>query len=685
MSLEAIALSSDGSLSLSPTLRKLNLVSGSSAPYLLCQARDSEGNLYVGAASPARVYRFTSHGNATLLFQGDEMQVSALAVDSKNQLYVATSPRGRVYRVSRSGESHPFFEVEERYIWSLLSDEADQLWVGTGGRGKLYRVDSGGRGRVALDSPDSHITALARGTNGSILAGTDGRGLVYEIHRDGAIRTLLQGGSRQVSDLAIGVDGKIYVGLVDSTREDKRREHRDRERREGEDLPTTSPFDSQSPLLLGEESRPLSLSESLEPPEALSPQSRILALDATGAAREVWRSKNEWLHTLNVDTAGTLYFGTGQPARIYRLEAPNRWTLLGTPEAGHVTSIGTTADARLFLLTGRPGQVFMAGDSVAKSGSLVTQPIDAGSFARWGRVRWSAGDLPRSRIELFSRSGNSANPDSAWSDWSPAMVDASGTPITSPTGRYLQLRVTLNRGSEPIPTRLRELSLSYLPVNRPPRIEHVKLHPPGEYFLPRWNKGETAPETPVSDRKRHRAGVRTVSWQISDPDGDRPVTTLKLRGAASEEWSLLADGILSGQYSWSLAHLDEGWYELLLQASDARDNPPESATQTSAAPVLFKVDHTAPLIKIQRSRLDQNSPQIDFEVTDELSTLSSVRLYVDQNPARRLTPDDGLEDSRSETYRWLGNARPRRVRIEASDSDGNRAQWRWTADRPSGR
>ena len=558
-SLEAVALSSDGSLSLSPVLRKLNLGSDSSAPYLLCQARDSEGNLYVGAAGPARVYRFTSHGNATLLFQGDEMQVSALAVDSKNQLYVATSPRGRVYRVSRSGESHPFFEAEERYIWSLLSDESDQLWVGTGGRGKLYRVDSGGRGRVVLDSPDPHITALARNAGGGILAGTDGRGLEYQIDKDGTIRTLLQGGSRQVSDLAVGAGGKIYVGLVDSTRDDKRRKHRDRERRDGEDLLAASPFDSHSPLMLGEEARPLSLEESLEPPEALSPQSRILALDATGAAQEVWRSVDEWLHTLKVDSAGTLYFGTGQPARIYRLEAPNRWTLLGTPQAGHVTSIGTTADARLFLLTGRPGQVLMAGDSVARSGSLVTQPIDAGSLARWGRVRWSAGDQSSSHIELFSRSGNSASPDSAWSEWSPSMVDASGTLIVSPAGRYLQLRVTLNRNGDSSPTRLRELSLSYLPANRPPRIEQVTLHAPGEYFLPRWNDGETAPEPPASDRKRHRAGLRTASWRVSDPDGDRPVASLKLRGAASEEWS--ASGCRSSRSAISIIISDIflGW------------------------------------------------------------------------------------------------------------------------------
>ncbi|MEE8537529.1 MAG: hypothetical protein V3S71_05930 [Acidobacteriota bacterium] len=682
VSLEGIALASDGSLSLSPVLRKLNLGSDSSAPYLLCQTRDSEGNLYVGAAGPARVYRFTSHGNATLLFQGDEMQVSALAVDSNDQLYVATSPRGRVYRVNRSGESRPFFETEERYIWSLLSDGSDQLWVGTGGRGKLYRVDSGGRGKVVLDSPDAHITAIAKEADGSILAGTDGQGLVYKIHKDGTIRTLLQGGFRQVSDLAVGAGGKIYVGLVDSTRDDKRRKRR--ERRDGEDLLITSPFDSQSPLMLGEEARPLNLDEALEPPEALSPQSRIFALDATGAAQEVWRSPNEWLHTLEVDSAGTLYFGTGQPARLYRLEAPNRWTLLGTPEASHVTSIGTTADGRLFLLTGRPGQVFMAADSVAKSASLVTQPIDAGSFARWGRVRWSTGDLPNSRSELFSRSGNSARPDSAWSEWSPAMVNSSGTPIVSPAGRYLQLRVTLNRSSDSNPTRLRELSLSYLPANRPPRIEQVGLHAPGEYFLPRRNDGKTEPGAPAFGRKRHRTSLRTVSWRISDPDGDRPVATLKLRGAGAEEWSLLADGILSNKYSWSVAHLDEGWYELLLQASDSRDNSPESAMQTAAAPVLFKVDYTAPLIKIKRSRLDQNSPQIDFEVTDELSTLSSVRLWINQAPAQRLMPDDGLEDSRSETYRWQGDARPRRVRIEASDSDGNRAQWRWAADQPSG-
>jgi sugar lactone lactonase YvrE len=676
--LQALTLSPEGALALAPALRPLNLAGAEPPPYMLCQARDRDGNLYVGAGGPARIFRFTPHGNASLWFQGEELQVSALAIDSKGRLYAATSPRGRVYRISAAGEATPFFEAEERYLWSLLIDREDQLWVGSGERGRLYRVDAGGRGRVVLDSPDPHITALALDGDGALVVGTDGRGLVYHVARDGRARTLLEGGLRQVSALAVARDGAVYAGLVAPTSPAPAPAKRPAaERAAGIESAAPLPFERETTLPLGEEAPPPLLAEALEPPQRPLPRSRIVRLDRSGAAREVWSAEGEWLHALALASDGTLYFGTGEPARLYSLGGDGPPVLTARPEAAHLTSLLAAEGGRLGLATGRPGLAWVAGGGLAESGSAESEPFDAGALARWGRVWWRAETPPGARVEVFSRSGNSARPDSAWSDWSAAYADTSGSSIVSPAGRYLQWKVAIQRGRDSGAPRLSDLAFSYLPANQPPRLELVTVHPAGDYFLP--DSGAAPPGRP-----RRRAGVRSVSWQAIDPDGDRLSATLRLRSLPGGEWTILAEGVTAPYYSWSVAGLSEGWHEIDIEVADLPANPAEAAGRARSAPRAFRVDVTPPRIEITREQIASNPPTLEFRVSDALSPVRSVQVWEDAAPPRLLWPADGIEDSTREEYRWQGSARPRRLRIEAGDSEGNRGEWVWQSASPPG-
>jgi hypothetical protein len=676
--LQSLTLSAEGALALAPALRPLNLAAGEPPPYMLCQARDRDGNLYVGAGGPACIFRFSPHGNASLWFQGEELQVSALAIDSKGRLYAATSPRGRVYRISAAGEATPFFEAEERYLWSLLIDSEDQLWVGSGERGRLYRVDAGGRGRVILDSPDAHITALALDGDGGIVAGTDGRGLVYRVGKDGRARTLLEGGLRQVSALAVSRDGALYVGLVAPAGAAPVPAKRgSAERPDLMELAAPLPFEREAPVPLGEETPPPALAEALEPPQRPLPRSRIVRLERSGVAREVWSAEGEWVHTLALSPDDTLHFGTGEPARLYSLRGEGPPLLTARPEAAHLTSLSVSDGGRLALATGRPGLAWVAGGGLAESGSAESEPFDAGAHARWGRVWWRAEIPAGARVEVFSRSGSSARPDPAWSDWSAAYADASGSSIVSPAGRYLQWKVSLQRGRDAGTPRLSDLTFSYLPANQPPRLAQVTVHPAGEYFLPDSAAGPPG-------RARHRAGVRSVSWQAIDPDGDRLSATLRLRPLPAGEWKLLAESVSAPYYSWSVAGLPEGWHEIEVEIADLPANPTEAAGRVRSAPQVFKVDVTPPRIEITREQIASSPPALEFRVSDALSPVRGVQVWEDAAPPRLLWPADGIEDSTREEYRWQGTVRPRRLRIEAADSEGNRSEWVWPPAAPPG-
>src|SRR5689334_25183835 len=67
-----IAITSDGALQLAPSFRSLYVTPSS---YTWAMDTDSEGNVYVAAGSPARVYRITPEGKASVSFPPQELQV----------------------------------------------------------------------------------------------------------------------------------------------------------------------------------------------------------------------------------------------------------------------------------------------------------------------------------------------------------------------------------------------------------------------------------------------------------------------------------------------------------------------------------------------------------------------------------------------------------------------------------
>jgi len=93
-----VAITSDGALELAPSFRSLYVTPST---YTWAMDTDGEGNVYVAAGSPARVYRITPQGNASVIFAPQELQVQTLVVGPRNTIYAGTSPDGKVYKIER--------------------------------------------------------------------------------------------------------------------------------------------------------------------------------------------------------------------------------------------------------------------------------------------------------------------------------------------------------------------------------------------------------------------------------------------------------------------------------------------------------------------------------------------------------------------------------------------------------
>src|SRR5712692_11457730 len=106
----------------------------------------------------------------------------------------------------------------------------------------------------------------------------------------------------------------------------------------------------------------------------------------------------------------------------------------------------------------------------------------------WGAISWRGAAPGGSRIELFTRAGNTETPDDTWSVWSPAYASADGSAITSPKARYLQWRAVLTgKGDGPV---LTSVTAAYLQRNVRPEVRSITVHPPGIVFQKPFSTGD---------------------------------------------------------------------------------------------------------------------------------------------------------------------------------------------------
>jgi hypothetical protein len=112
----------------------------------------------------------------------------------------------------------------------------------------------------------------------------------------------------------------------------------------------------------------------------------------------------------------------------------------------------------------------------------------------------------------------------------------------------------------------------------------------------------------------------------------------------SDKWLRLRENIDETQVNFDTSQLPDGRYELRLVASDAGDNPDAPLTAAKEG-VEFDVDNSAPKIAFPR-----NGEDVTVRITDDLSPVGRVEYSTDAEKWIRVTPLDGIADSRDETF-----------------------------------
>ena len=678
-SAKGVAIRSDGSLVLAPSFK---LVSTTPSTYLWAMVADDQGNVYAAAGSPARVYRITPDGRATVIFKAQELAVQALAVAKDGALYAATSPDGKVYRIERKAaaggaaatapatesseipldpaySSSVFYDPQTKYIWDLALDREGRLYVATGEHGQIFRVTPAGTGSLFFQSDEVHIRVLAFDPKGNLIAGSDGSGLIYRISPAGEAFVLYSASKKEITALAVDEAGNIYAAGVGDKKPGG----------VAPGMPVTVPVATPAPTAPAVTQRPGAATPGAAGAAAATPftgffpgftqalGSEVYEIAPDGSPKTLWGSREDIVYALGFDKQGRLLAGTGNKGHVYLIENDQEFTDLLSASANQVTAFAKAPAGGLYVSTSNLGKIFLLGAGPDSDGSYESDVFDARIFSLWGRaeVRGSG------NFEFYARSGNVDNPDRNWSPWKKVDL-AQGAALEVPASRFIQWKAVLHpNGSAP---RIDNVGLNYLSKNVAPDLDDVSVQVGVRYITqPRPSGGEgtmvvsggpatgTAPpkfEAPVPAlRDRDSIGVR---WAAHDDNEDTLVYSLYYRGDGETQWKLLKDGISDKVYSFDAGLLPDGGYTIKVVASDAPSHSPDEALSASLESDRFEVDNTPPAVEALNAVESNGELHVTFRAADSFSPIKRAEYSVDASDWQYIEPTGRLSDAKTENY-----------------------------------
>jgi hypothetical protein len=642
-------VSSEGTLRLSHQLKPL---AGLDATHVWDLHEDKDGNLFVATGEEGKIFKVAPDGKVSVAYQAEDSQVFCLARGPDGAVYAGTGPSGQILRLDAKGGGKVFCETTEAYVWSLAVDpKSGTLFAGTGPKGRIYRVNAEGKASVFYTTKQEHILALAAGADGSLYAGTDKNGLVYRIDSRGKGFVLYQAPQSEVRVLKMTPDG-LYAGTCSPA---SRRGASATSRGSGGD--STARAEKQSAEVLsvkGDDRKKVAENKTTDKPQgeaktaskdgeskgtpAPAPSApgagdnSVYRIAPDGTVREVFREKALVLSLLRL--GDRLLIGTGMEGQLFELDEKTRERAeIARLESGQILCLLKRKDGSLVLGTGDPGKLYVLEDKYATSGTITSDVLDAKLVSKWGALRWHADAPAGTKVTVAVRSGNVAEPDDTWSDWSAEQTDAEAATITAPAARFLQYRVTLATSDPKLTPALRGLTLRYANGNQAPEVLKVEV--------PDLNAVN------LDNPKKLK-----IKWTAQDANEDELTYAVYVRKDGWKTWVKLEDDFEKTELEWDTTTMPSGVYQVKVVASDRKDNADEEALQGERVSVPFVVCHTPPAVTLKVVAVEDGRAVVEAAGASPLVRLTAASFAVNGKKWVNVFPTDGLFDGKAESFKF---------------------------------
>jgi sugar lactone lactonase YvrE len=647
------SIASTGELRLTPTLHRL---ATTTETYLWSLVSDAEGNLYAGTGTSGTILRIDPKGNVRTLARLPVLAVQCLLMGKDGALYAGGSAPGHLFKVTLSGSVTPLGSISEKVLTALAQDTVGNIYMASGTGGTLYRLAAGQtRPAPFAQLAGDYVTSLATDSQNNLYAGVGGLGILYKITPDGTIGILYDAPEDTITAVAVDTKNQVYFGT--------------------------------------------------------GPKGTLYRLNADGTATVLLDRAASFITGLRAASSEILY--ATSVGAVYRIQPqpgglPTIVQPFESPKDLDFLTLTLLPGGHVATGTGNIGEVYVAVPNALRSGTFESVVRDARLESQWGVARWNAVLVGGGRVKMETRSGNTAEPDARWSAWQsvqsiPGMMNEGR--VQSPAARFLQYRLTLERGEGGDPPALRDLTLSYLPRNQMPRVT-FQAPMGGE----RWSKSQTVrwnatdPDNDMLTYQVYYSADNGESWKplpaakvevkpgassatppavtSSSPGTGEPLSMEELQKRLDSEPNMpeaLKKAILEGarrriaamnlltmgipstgvtpgssrdtQRTVDTTLLPDGAYLIKVVASDQASNPTEAQT-AQAISEPFVICNAAPEIRLKTQPIVGPDKSIALEgvVSQKLVAITALQYRVDGGDWMAISAKDGLFDAMQEEF-----------------------------------
>jgi hypothetical protein len=660
--LKQAVVSNEGALRLS---RQLKPLAGLDATHVWDVAEDRDGNLFVATGDDGKIFKVSVEGKVSVAYASDDSQVLCLAVASDGALYAGTGPSGRVIRLDPKGEAKVVYSGPESYVWSLAFDSrSEAIYAGTGPNGRIYKITPDGKASVYYATKQEHVLSLAVGPDGMLYAGADKGGLVYRIDAKGKGFVVFSAPQAEVRALRVTADG-IYAGTssptrrrgasstsasaggdssglsgaspasVSVTKPDKDKSENDKPDKDkpenGRDAPRSAAPSGQANA--GNSPRDSAKAEAVHAPSPpTAGENSLYRIVADGTVREIFREKALVLCHLRQN--GRIFVGTGMDGQLFEVEESSRErSEIARLDHGQILCLLARRDGSIVVGTGDPGKLYVLQDKYAAKGTVVSEVLDAKMISKWGALRWTADTPAGTTLTVALRSGNVAEPDDTWSDWSAEQTDPKQAVVAAPPARFLQYRVTLASTSADATPVLHGLTIRYATTNQAPEV--------------------TALDVPDLDavNQENPKKIR-FKWNATDANEDELTYSVYLKKDGWTNWVLLEENLDKKEFEWDATTTPSGVYHVKVVASDRKDNSDEDALTGEKIGGPFIVCHEPPKVNVKVTGMNGDQAVIEATASSPLVRIASASFSLNGKKWVNVFPTDGLFDSKSESFKF---------------------------------
>lgn len=621
--LRGVALDSEGSLRPGLNLRAYPV---QEAPAVWAVLVEGDGVL-LATGNEGKLLRVT--GGRTELVADTEALALTSIVRAFGRVFVGSMPGGVIYEL-KNNQLKEFVKLPgEPHIFALAFDEKSQaLYAATGPEGKLFRLNAAGQASVYFDSEQEHLISVTA-REGVVYAGSSGAALLYKIEGPGRAQVLYDFEKTEVRAIAVDKQGAVYA--------------------------------------IANELKSGSLPDAAQSGQSSSPQTQrpakgkgvLYRFSKTGLPEELLTQNEEHFVSLHLDDQERPLVGSGAEGRLSRIEE-NHKSITWADVDERQLAFAQIENARGWLVGSDPVVVYRV-EGLGGDGAIYQSPVlDAGLRARFGRFQFDA----EGAVELSTRTGNTKEPDSTWSDWSAG--SKADFLVKSPAGRYFQFRARMPQNQQSV---LRRVETSFVTDNLRALVQSVKVESSSRKSN---SKGPEKSGGPVTEKP---SSTLSLSWTVDNPDADELRYRVQYQPVQSKTWfdALKPDQVLTeNKYSWDTASLPEGRYRIRVTATDELANPPDRVTSHSLESGVFLVDNTPPIFE----GLRVEGRQVRGRVKDGVGPIRRIEIQqAGQEPWIPFEPSDGIFDQAEESFTADLNqvfpAGPLLITVRAFDSAGN--------------